>query len=89
MFLRCFYQNKKEYQKKTLVLDLDETLVHSSFSIIEDATFIFPIQVDLKTCNVFVKVRPGAQFFIEEVSKYYEIIIYTASISRYAEPLLK
>ena len=38
--------------------------------------------------NIYVKVRPYAQEFIQNVSKYYEIVIFTASISKYASPLL-
>ena len=30
---------------------------------------------------VYVKKRPGCELFLEELSKYYEIIIYTASLS--------
>ncbi len=30
---------------------------------------------------IYVKVRPGAKQFLKEMSKYYELIIFTASIS--------
>jgi len=74
--------------KKTLVLDLDETLVHSSFTYIEGAQITVPIEIENNILQVYVKIRPGAKYFIEEISKYYEIVIFTASISRYAEPLI-
>lgn len=70
------------------MLDLDETLVHSSFAYTEGTQINIPIIVDGFECNVFVSVRPGAQYFLEEVSKNYEVVIYTASISKYAEPLM-
>ncbi len=31
-------------EKKTLVLDLDETLVHSSFEIVENPDYIIPVR---------------------------------------------
>ena len=38
--------------------------------------------------NIFVLVRPDAEEFIKEVGKLFEVIIFTASISKYASPLL-
>jgi carboxy-terminal domain RNA polymerase II polypeptide A small phosphatase len=38
---------------------------------------------------VYVLVRPGALSFLEELSAYYEIVIYTASLSKYAIPLME
>jgi carboxy-terminal domain RNA polymerase II polypeptide A small phosphatase len=32
--------------------------------------------------------RPGVDDFLREMSKYYEIIVYTASIQSYADPIL-
>lgn len=40
-------------------------------------------------CYVYVLVWPGAISFIKELSEYFEIVIYTASLSKYAEPLMK
>jgi RNA polymerase II subunit A small phosphatase-like protein len=37
---------------------------------------------------VFVLVRPGATDFLIEMQKYYELVIYTASLSKYADPLM-
>ncbi|CAD8095006.1 unnamed protein product [Paramecium sonneborni] len=59
-------KNQKEY---TLVLDLDETLVHYQE---------FP-----KGGGQFL-VRPFAEEFIETLSKYYEIVIFTAALPDYA-----
>lgn len=80
---------KEKESKKTLVLDLDETLVHSSFVVAPEAQMVIPIEVEDNSWSVYVQVRPGAKYFLEEVSKYYEVVIYTASISKYAEPLMK
>ena len=38
--------------------------------------------------DVFVAVRPGTHDFLNEMSKYYELVIFTASLSKYADPLM-
>ena len=37
---------------------------------------------------VYVAKRPGVDDFLLEMSKHYEIILYTASLNKYADPLL-
>ena len=46
--------------KKTLILDLDETLVHSSFKPVPNPDIILPVEIEGKVCEVYVLVRPGA-----------------------------
>ncbi|KAH7294705.1 hypothetical protein KP509_27G014300 [Ceratopteris richardii] len=72
----------------TLVLDLDETLVHSTLSQCEDADFTFPVTVNYQEYTVYVRRRPYLQMFMERVSQMFEIIVFTASQSVYAEQLL-
>jgi len=74
--------------KKTLVLDLDETLVHSSFKPIPDADFVIAIELEGATHQVFVRKRPGVDYFMTEVGKRFEVVIFTASLAKYADPLL-
>jgi RNA polymerase II subunit A small phosphatase-like protein len=134
--------------KKCLVLDLDETLVHSSFRAVPGADFVIPVQVryeplpffwdvavgwlvllsplcpvacaSLQHCAsphrlcpppippppfppsphpptaqiedvvhfVYVMKRPGVDEFLVEMAKHYEVVIYTASLNKYADPLL-
>jgi len=74
--------------KKCLVLDLDETLVHSSFKPITTADFIIPVEIDNVIHKVYVMKRPYVDEFLVECAKYYEIVIFTASLSKYADPLL-
>ena len=38
--------------------------------------------------NIYVLVRPGVDKFLENISKLFEIVIFTASLSNYASPLL-
>jgi RNA polymerase II subunit A small phosphatase-like protein len=71
-----------------LVLDLDETLVHSSFKPPPKPDIILPVEIEGNVCNVFVLIRPGTEFFLQRLSKCYELVIYTASLSKYADPLI-
>ncbi len=64
------------------MLDLDETLVHSTFDYIDNPDLIINMEVDEIVYEIFVLVRPGCFEFIEELSKYYEIVIFTASLSK-------
>ena len=84
-----FYLPPKTSNKKTLVLDLDETLVHSQFfefSIPSDITI--KIEIEQEIYDIHVLVRPGVEKFIEIMKDYFEIIIFTASISKYADILM-
>ena len=80
---------EKEFQdKKTLILDLDETLVHSSFTPFEKNDIILDVDFEGVIFNIYVLVRPFAKEFLINISKYFELVIFTASISKYALPLL-
>lgn len=72
----------------TLVLDLDETLVHSTLEPCDDADFTFPVNFNLKEHTIYVRCRPFLNDFLERVAGLFEIIIFTASQSIYAEQLL-
>eukprot|EP00899_Mesostigma_viride_P008052 jgi/Mesvir1/17248/Mv07659-RA.1 len=72
----------------SLVLDLDETLVHSSLEDSAKMDFAFPVSYNRQCHKVFVKCRPGLTTFLERVSQLFEIIVFTASQRIYAEALL-
>ncbi|KAL1336417.1 uncharacterized protein [Arachis hypogaea] len=72
----------------TLVLDLDETLVHSTLEPCEDVDFTFPVNFNSEEHIVYVRCRPHLRDFLNRVSSLFEIIIFTASQSIYAEQLL-
>ena len=75
--------------KKCLVLDLDETLVHSSFHIPEAYDLIVPLSLpDGGVQNIYVAKRPGVDEFLAQVGNIFEVVIFTASLSRYADPVV-
>ena len=62
--------------------------MHSSFTPTDNADIVLPIDIEGRICNIFVQVRPDCCDFINEVGKYYEVVIFTASLSKYAIPLM-
>ena len=86
--LQKYYLPPQSTPKKTLILDLDETLVHSSFkSISADITLQIP-SFNNKILKINVLKRPFLDEFLSTFSNLFEIVIFTSSVSEYANPLL-
>ncbi|WWC71989.1 uncharacterized protein I206_105948 [Kwoniella pini CBS 10737] len=79
---------KEHLGRKCLVLDLDETLLHSSFKSLPSADYIVPVEIESQIHNVYVIKRPGVDHFLKEMGKIYEVVVFTASLSKYADPVL-
>eukprot|EP00039_Didymoeca_costata_P000135 m.44249 g.44249 ORF g.44249 m.44249 type:complete len:380 (+) comp10073_c0_seq3:297-1436(+) len=79
-------KSSKEY---TLVLDLDETLVHCSVEEQQEYDFKFPVSLGMSTVEVFARLRPHMLEFLERVSQKYEVVLFTASQKVYANELVK
>ena len=62
--------------------------MHSSFKPIENPNIILPVEIEGSVCNIFILVRPGVSQFLKKMSRYFELVIYTASLSKYADPLV-
>ncbi|KAL6615629.1 hypothetical protein ACP70R_037899 [Stipagrostis hirtigluma subsp. patula] len=72
----------------TLVLDLDETLVHSTLDHCDNADFTLEVFFNMKNHTVYVRKRPHLKMFLEKVAQMFEIVIFTASQRIYAEQLI-
>lgn len=72
---------------RTVVLDLDNTLVYSTFK--KPRLYDFCLEVPgKKNLQIYVKVRPHAVEFISIVGAIYEVIIFTAAKKEYAEKVI-
>jgi len=72
----------------TLVLDLDETLVHCSVEPFANPDYTFPVIFNENCYTVYVRCRPGYKEFLETVSRQFEVVVFTASQEIYAKTLL-
>ena len=87
---------------KTLILDLDETLIHSiakggrmsSGHMVEVKlnTLLtpsgLPVQGPQHPILYYVHKRPHCDDFLRRVSKWYNLVIFTASVQEYADPVI-
>jgi RNA polymerase II subunit A small phosphatase-like protein len=62
--------------------------VHSQFKPVENADIILPVEIEGQICQIYILVRPGVTSFLQRMSKHYEMVVFTASLSKYAEPLV-
>ena len=69
------YLNKKSNKEYTLVLDLDETLIHFKPN---------PNNEESGT----IKIRPYLMEFLEKIKNYYELVVFTAATQEYADPII-
>jgi RNA polymerase II subunit A small phosphatase-like protein len=81
-------QFEPERGRKTLILDLDETLVHSSFKPVPNADFIVPVRIDTHVHQAYVLKRPGVDAFMKRCGELFEVVVFTASLASYANPVL-
>ena len=68
--------------KKCLIIDLDETLVHSSFKQVNNADFIVPVEIDGIVHQVYVLKRPYVDEFLKRMGELYECVLFTASLAK-------
>jgi Dullard-like phosphatase family protein len=118
---KIFKAKNYSKDKKILLLDLDETLIHADFNeefandenikydavisfyseekpsndlkddddqstISDDDSKDYSYERKLNTVGIFL--RPGVKLFLEEVSKYFEVGIFTASVPEYADAVI-
>ncbi|XP_042348541.1 carboxy-terminal domain RNA polymerase II polypeptide A small phosphatase 2-like isoform X2 [Plectropomus leopardus] len=68
--------------KICVVIDLDETLVHSSFKPISNADFIVPVEIEGATHQVYVLKRPYVDEFLRRMGELFECVLFTASLAK-------
>ncbi|CAH0555827.1 unnamed protein product [Brassicogethes aeneus] len=78
-------------KRKVLVLDLDETLIHSHHDGVLRQTvrpgtppdFVLKVNIERHPVRFFVHKRPHVDFFLDIVSQWYELVVFTASMEIY------
>lgn len=75
------HRSSSSSKKSILVLDLDETLVHTS-----QIPGGFPIPLGVR--SFYVQKRPHVDRFLEELSKHFELVVFTASRKEYANQVV-
>ncbi|XP_058749276.1 uncharacterized protein LOC131622264 [Vicia villosa] len=75
--------------RKTVILDLDETLVHSTTTL-PPQSFDFVVRpiIDGEPLDFYVTKRPGVDELLESLASKYEIVIFTAALKEYASLVL-
>ena len=78
-------------RKKILVLDLDETLVHSSIHnpFPNKRNIIFNMNINNIKYKIYLIIRPFFEKFLYEMSLCYNLYIFTSSTSKYSEAIIK
>ena len=98
--------DKINHNEKILVIDLDETLIHTSFKKLTN--YDFKIQFDStvytqkniedkniqeltvqKIREAYICIRPGVNEFLSQLSKYYDLYVYSASSKQYLNNVIK
>lgn len=76
--------------RKTLILDLDETLVHCATdkNALVSIDTSFMVNFMGKEFEVYVQYRPFMKEFLQIVNQDFEVVIFTASQKVYADALL-
>lgn len=82
------HQTMPALKKRTIVLDLDETLIHASPQLTNPDHVISKHLQDGSSLIIRVNIRPYVQMFLQTISDFAEIIIFTASMKQYADPIL-
>ncbi len=75
--------------KKTLILDLDETLIHSDLdNRLPRHDHVITFTYEDHDVHIPINFRPGLQEFLKAVSENFEVVVFTASKQEYADVIL-
>ncbi|SCU94854.1 LADA_0G11826g1_1 [Lachancea dasiensis] len=81
-------------KRRTLVLDLDETLIHSMSRGTSSSNSSQGHMVEVKfavsgiSSLYYVYKRPYCDLFLTKIANWYDLVIFTASMKEYADPVI-
>lgn len=79
----------KDVGKKALVLDLDETLVHSQVNYGDRYDLLLQMRLEGgRSASVCVQLRPHIDLFLRMVAEWYDVYIFTSATREYADPVI-
>ncbi|VDD77173.1 unnamed protein product [Mesocestoides corti] len=78
-------------RRKIMVIDLDETLIHSVLDGMSRPTvrsgtppdFVLKVDIDHHPVRFSVHKRPHVDYFLDIISQWYELVVFTASLEIY------
>ena len=80
-------------KKQLLLIDLDETLIHSEFNSIRSNSYTKEIYFKDEETKELIKVninkRPEVEVFLNNLSNYFNLAIFTAGEKDYADAVIK
>ncbi|KAK8845972.1 hypothetical protein M9Y10_020910 [Tritrichomonas musculus] len=74
--------------KPTIVVDLDDTLVHVTPILPKDSDKSNYFTIVVKRRKLYVQMRPNLQTFLDKLSKLFNIYVFTASEKSYANKII-
>jgi TFIIF-interacting CTD phosphatase-like protein len=70
----------KKTKEKTLILDMDETMIAAKFDGKQSKNFVPNFSFDYSGTKIHVRLRPFLADALEKLSQLYEIIAFTAGV---------
>ena len=86
-----YLSNRTPSSNKLILLDLDETLIHSDFDnkYTEHDSFIYVKDEDDNTSiKVNINIRPNVELFLRKLALYFDIAVFTSSVKDYANAII-
>lgn len=91
-----FYMARRYSRSKTLLLDMDETLIHSEeYDNSKNQRghpkrydFVIEMNANNRSTKIGVYIRPYCLEFLRRMSQKYEVVIFTAARQDYADKIL-
>eukprot|EP00357_Protocruzia_adherens_P001328 CAMPEP_0115019708 /NCGR_PEP_ID=MMETSP0216-20121206/29621_1 /TAXON_ID=223996 /ORGANISM="Protocruzia adherens, Strain Boccale" /LENGTH=946 /DNA_ID=CAMNT_0002391263 /DNA_START=331 /DNA_END=3171 /DNA_ORIENTATION=- len=83
------FLERKSHHDKTIIFDLDETLVHCCDSLRENPDTVLKIKFPKgDVIEAGINIRPYARECLEAANEHFEVIVFTASHRAYANVVL-
>ena len=87
-------KNLSDANRKLLILDLDETLIHSDLDFllkeknVKYDTVLYFDSEEEKNIPLPIIIRPGIYDFLDYASKNFDLVVFTASDQQYADTII-